>query len=112
MIRFDKAISITCYYCKSWQLTDYIVSVSTFNTDFIISGIAPYGLRELVVLGYSKEVDDDGKPLRPHLHLLEPQADDYIDMYADNLSLRGYVEYAANDYKLGKVINVISIIII
>lgn len=85
----------------SQDIPNYLVEpVSTFNTDFIISGIAPYGLRELVVLGYSKEVDDDGKPLRPHLHLLEPQADDYLDMYADNLSLRGYVEYAANDYKL------------
>lgn len=46
------------------------VPVSTFQTEFYISGIAPLD-HQLVLLGLSKELDENHKSLRPQLYILE-----------------------------------------
>ncbi|XP_075222669.1 vacuolar protein sorting-associated protein light [Lycorma delicatula] len=79
------------------NVSEFLVEpVSTFQTDFFVSGVAPLS-SQLVVLGYCKEQD---VPQRPQLHVIEPRAQDYIDISTDSLSLRGYQEYTANDYHL------------
>uniref|UniRef100_A0A1B6C2S4 RING-type domain-containing protein n=1 Tax=Clastoptera arizonana TaxID=38151 RepID=A0A1B6C2S4_9HEMI len=68
----------------------------TFQTDFLICGIAPLE-EELVVLGYCKEQDG---PQRPQLHVIEPKVEDYVDNCTNSLNLRGYHEYSCLDYHL------------
>lgn len=81
--------------------SEYLVEpVCTFQTDFVISGVAPLG-DQLVVLGYCVEPEaGGGGPQRPQLHIIEPHADHYVDASTDSLTLRGYLEYSANDYHL------------
>ncbi|KAK9887593.1 hypothetical protein WA026_023476 [Henosepilachna vigintioctopunctata] len=82
------------------NLPEYLVDpVSTFQTEFYISGIAPLD-QQLVLLGCSKELDDDQKSLRPQLYIVEYRDNDYTDICTDSLSLRGYKEYGVNDYHL------------
>ncbi|KAL3270997.1 hypothetical protein HHI36_021499 [Cryptolaemus montrouzieri] len=82
------------------NLPEYLVDpVSTFQTEFYISGIAPLDL-QLVLLGCSKELDDDRKSLRPQLYIVEYRDNDYTEICTDSLSLRGYKEYSVNDYHL------------
>lgn len=82
------------------DLPDYLVDpVSTFQTEFYISGIAPLD-HQLVLLGYPKELDADQKSLRPQLYIVEYRDNDYTDICTDSLSLRGYEEYTVNDYHL------------
>jgi hypothetical protein len=75
--------------------------VSTFTTEFYICGIGPLD-NQLVLLGYMKEPDVDGKAQRPQLYVVEPRREDYIEICTDSLSLRGYQEYKCNDYHLGE----------
>ncbi|KAK7789046.1 hypothetical protein R5R35_010545 [Gryllus longicercus] len=82
------------------ELPEYVVEpVSTFTTDFFICGIGPLD-NYLVLLGYMKEMDENGKAQRPQLYVLEPRPEDYIEVCTDGLSLRGYQEYKCNDYHL------------
>ncbi|XP_044763027.1 vacuolar protein sorting-associated protein 41 homolog [Coccinella septempunctata] len=82
------------------NLPEYLVDpVSTFQTEFYISGIAPLD-HQLVLLGCSKELDEDQKSLRPQLYIVEYRDNDYTDICTDSLSLRGYKEYSVNDYHL------------
>ena len=65
-------------------------SVSTFQTDFFICGIAPLDSSQLVVLGYPKERDiETNKALRPILCVLQYKTSDYVEICTDSLSLRG-----------------------
>ncbi|XP_045469262.1 vacuolar protein sorting-associated protein 41 homolog [Harmonia axyridis] len=82
------------------NLPEYLVDpVSTFQTEFYISGIAPLD-HQLVLLGCSKELDEEQKSLRPQLYIVEYRDNDYTDICTDSLSLRGYKEYSVNDYHL------------
>ncbi|XP_050502655.1 vacuolar protein sorting-associated protein 41 homolog [Diabrotica virgifera virgifera] len=82
------------------DLPEYLVDpVSTFQTEFYISGIAPLD-QQLVLLGFPKELDEHQKSLRPQLYIVEYRDNDYTDICTDSLSLRGYEEYSANDYHL------------
>lgn len=72
----------------------------TFQTDFLICGIGPLE-QQLVVLGYWREQET---PQRPQLHVLEPKAEDYIDICTNSLNLRGYHEYSCMDYHLGIIV--------
>ena len=79
---------------------EFIVDlVSTFETDYYISGIGPLD-DQLVILGYAKEPDDDGKAQRPVMYVVEPQANSFVELRYDSLSLRGYQHLACNDYHL------------
>lgn len=81
----------------------FFFSVSTFQTEFYISGIAPLD-HQLVLLGYPKELDANQKSLRPQLYIVEYRDNDYTDICTDSLSLRGYEEYTVNDYHLDVLI--------
>ncbi|XP_019871833.1 vacuolar protein sorting-associated protein 41 homolog [Aethina tumida] len=82
------------------DLPEYLVDpVSTFQTEFYISGIAPLD-HQLVLLGFPKELDENQKSLRPQLYIVEYRDNDYTDICTDSLSLRGYEEYSVNDYHL------------
>ncbi|XP_043470755.1 vacuolar protein sorting-associated protein 41 homolog [Leptopilina heterotoma] len=82
------------------DLPEYVVDpVSTFQVDFYISGIAPLE-NQLVLLGCSKILDDEGKSLRPTLHIVEPKYQDFSTVCVNSLTLRGYKEYSCNDYHL------------
>lgn len=86
------------------DLPEYLVDpVSTFQTEFYISGIAPLD-HQLVLLGFPKELDSNKKSLRPQLYIVEYRDNDYVDICTDSLSLRGYEEYTVNDYHLNVLI--------
>ena len=74
--------------------------MSAFETDFFISGIGPLD-DHLVILGYSKEPDEDGKAQRPVMYVVESQANSFVELRSDSLSLRGYQHLTCNDYHLG-----------
>lgn len=76
-----------------------LISVSTFQVDFYISGIAPLE-NQLVLLGCLKELDENGKSQRPRLHVVEPKHQDFFVVCSNSLTLRGYKEYSCNDYHL------------
>lgn len=66
------------------------VSVSTFQTDFFVCGVAPLHDNQIVVLGYPKERDEENdKALRPVLYVIEYKTSDYVEICTDSLSLRG-----------------------
>ncbi|XP_074029511.1 vacuolar protein sorting-associated protein light [Leptinotarsa decemlineata] len=82
------------------DLPEFLVDpVSTFQTEFYISGIAPLD-QHLVLLGFPKELDENHKSLRPQLFIVEYRDNDYSDICTDSLSLRGYQDYGVNDYHL------------
>ncbi|CAG9814950.1 unnamed protein product [Phaedon cochleariae] len=82
------------------DLPEYLVDpVSTFQTEFYLSGIAPLD-QQLVLLGYPKELDKNHKSPRPQLYIVEYRDNDCTDVCTDSLSLRGYEEYGVNDYHL------------
>ncbi|KAF5292644.1 hypothetical protein FQR65_LT11196 [Abscondita terminalis] len=86
------------------DLPEYLVDpVSTFQTEFYISGIAPLD-NQLVLLGFPKELDSNHKSMRPQLYVVEYRDSDYIEVCMDSLSLRGYEEYTVNDYHLDVLI--------
>lgn len=79
---------------------EYIVDlVSTFETDFFISGIGPLD-DILVILGYPKERDADNNAQRPEMYFVEPQPNGFVELRYDSLSLRGYQHLTCNDYHL------------
>ncbi|CAG9772738.1 unnamed protein product [Ceutorhynchus assimilis] len=85
-------------------LPEYLVDpVSTFQTEFYISGIAPLE-QQLVLLGVPKEQDENNKSLRPQLYIVEYKDNDYSDICTDSLTLRGYEKYSVNDYHLDVLI--------
>lgn len=77
--------------------------MSTFRTKFYICGIAPLD-QQLVLLGYPKHLSANKKSLRPKLYIFEYCDNNYTDICADSLSLRGYEEYKVNDYHLDVLI--------
>lgn len=67
-------------------------TISSFKTNFYISGLAPLQGCQLVILGYLKEKTSDHKSMRPILSVIEYK-DNNINYNAvirvDSLSLRG-----------------------
>uniref|UniRef100_A0A0A1WFZ4 Vacuolar protein sorting-associated protein 41 homolog n=1 Tax=Zeugodacus cucurbitae TaxID=28588 RepID=A0A0A1WFZ4_ZEUCU len=89
----------------SRDLPGFIVDpISTFQTTFYISGLAPLTSNQLVVLGCPKEKDAERKSLRPVLCVMEYKLNSSEEICTDSLSLRGYQEYTVNDYSLGCII--------
>ncbi|KAL9874625.1 vacuolar protein sorting-associated protein 41 homolog isoform X1 [Glossina fuscipes] len=83
-------------------LPGFIVDpISTFQTNFYVSGLASLTSNQLVVLGYPKEKDSERNALRPLLSVLEYKLNSSEEVCTDSLSLRGYKEYMVNDYILG-----------
>ncbi|CAG2062815.1 unnamed protein product [Timema podura] len=76
-----------------------VQQVSMFKTDFYICGIGPLD-SNLVILGYGKELDTDGKAQRPQLYVIDAKDEDYVELSTDSLTLRGFQEYKCNDYHL------------
>ncbi|KAI7847520.1 hypothetical protein BDC45DRAFT_525781 [Circinella umbellata] len=92
------------------QPIHYVEIISMFQTDYIVSGIAPFN-DTLLLLGYI--IDDDEHALdadtqdpklqrkkravRPELHIIN---DDNEEISADVLALHGFEHYQANDYVL------------
>lgn len=75
--------------------------VSTFQTEYLISGIAPLESNQLVLLGYPKEKDSEtGKACRPIVCVVEYKSCECIELSRDCLSLCGYSELKCNDYHL------------
>ncbi|XP_044728250.1 vacuolar protein sorting-associated protein 41 homolog [Chrysoperla carnea] len=86
------------------DLPEYRVDpVTTFQTDFYISGIAPLD-HQLVLLGLNKDKDIEQKSFRPQLYIVEYTDHDYIEICTDCLTLRGYRDYNCNDYYLDVLI--------
>ncbi|XP_022905494.1 vacuolar protein sorting-associated protein 41 homolog [Onthophagus taurus] len=86
------------------ELSEFLVDpISAFRTDFFISGIAPLS-HQLVLLGFPKETDKEGRSLHPELHIARYKENDYAEIYADSLSLRGYQHYKVNNYHLDVLI--------
>lgn len=83
-------------------LIDFLELVCDFQTDFYICGIAPLDT-QLVLLGYHKVHEEDGTARRPQLYVIEPKSNDYSEICTDILTLRGYQDYKASDYHLGKL---------
>ncbi|XP_059477900.1 vacuolar protein sorting-associated protein 41 homolog [Neocloeon triangulifer] len=83
------------------DLPDFKVEqIFNFHTDFYLCGIAPLD-NNLVLLGYPKELDENGKAQRPQLYVVEPKdGGDFDELSTDCLSLRGYQQYTCNDYHL------------
>ncbi|KAI4454815.1 vacuolar protein sorting vps41 [Holotrichia oblita] len=86
------------------ELSEYLVDpISAFRTEFYISGIAPLN-HQLILLGFPKELDENQRSLHPELHIVKYKDNDYTEIYADSLSLRGYQQYNVNDYHLDALI--------
>lgn len=84
----------------------YIVDpISSFKIDFIVCGLAPLELNQLVVLGFPKnfgstsDIDDD-KAKRPVLCAVEYEANDYSIICMDTLTIYGYQQYNHSNYHL------------
>ncbi|KAI8073983.1 hypothetical protein BC940DRAFT_363920 [Gongronella butleri] len=91
----------------------YMEIVTMFQTDYIISGIAPFN-DTILLLAYV--TDDDISSIdvdsldpesqrrrtasRPELHIIDPAADNE-EISVDVLAVHGYEHYQANDYGLG-----------
>ncbi|CAG0890895.1 unnamed protein product [Cyprideis torosa] len=101
----------------------YVEICSMFTTDFFISGIAPMhgGLStNLAVLAIPKtpnevsQAPESDQPSlhsalsevlpptgqRPHLKVIEPKQEEYLEISTDVLSIRGYADCKCNDYHL------------
>jgi hypothetical protein len=82
----------------------YLQITSMFQTDFYVSGIAPFG-KSLALLAHVVEEDEgdagEGKGgvenQRPELRLMSLAAE---ELSSDALPIEGFEQYQANDYKL------------
>lgn len=103
IINLNRKVTKTIYFEINYRFgcfkPETSFSVSTFQTEFYLSGIAPLD-HQLVLLGVPKELDENQKSLRPQLYIVEYRDNDYTDICTDSLSLRGYEEYSVNDYHL------------
>lgn len=58
----------------------------------------------MILLGFPKDLDENQCSLHPELHIVKYKDNDYTEIYADSLSLRGYKQYTVNDYHLDVLI--------
>lgn len=89
------------------QPNHYVEITTIFQTDYIISGIAPFN-DTLMLLSYILEDEDEEEDetnvgrkrlaAKPELHIINS---DNEEISADVLALHGYEHYQANDYVLG-----------
>jgi hypothetical protein len=84
--------------------------IAMFNTEYIVSGLAPFG-NDLVTLAYVEEEEEDNteggkagakggkqpQPERPELHIVSYRN---ANIASDALTVRGYERCRANDYHL------------
>ncbi|GAA5814860.1 hypothetical protein MFLAVUS_008363 [Mucor flavus] len=85
------------------QPSHFVEIVTIFQTDYIISGIAPFN-DTLMLLSYFMDDEDEETPqgpkrlaAKPELHIINA---DNEEISADVLALHGYEHYQANDYVL------------
>lgn len=91
----------------------YVEIVAMFRTDYIISGIAPFG-SDLVILSYTEAKKDDAntnandtekqvvKGAEPELRIVTR---DNGELSLDVLSIQGFENYKATDYRLEQMPN-------
>lgn len=73
--------NLPCFICDP---------VSTFHTEFFISGLAPLNKsQQLVVLGVPKEKNDDSSNQRPVLCAIKYENNDYEELCSDILTMNG-----------------------
>ena len=77
-----------------------LFSVSMFNIDSFVAGAGWLG-NHLALLVVPKDEELSGKGQRPQMKLVEPHQESYNEISADVLSIRGFQEYACNEYHLG-----------
>ena len=63
--------------------------------DSWISGLAPLGRDQLVLLTVLKEKEENGDAARPQLIVVEPQPTGFQEVCSDVLSIRGHERYAS-----------------
>ncbi|KAI7904801.1 uncharacterized protein BX663DRAFT_503574 [Cokeromyces recurvatus] len=83
------------------QRSHYAEIVNIFQTDYMISGIAPFN-DTVMLLSYLLDDDNDKDTCRrlaskPELHIINAENE---EISADVLALHGYEHYQANDYAL------------
>ena len=84
----------------SKSLLSILFSVSMFNIDSFVAGAGWLG-NHLALLVVPKDEELSGKGQRPQMKLVEPHQESYNEISADVLSIRGFQEYACNEYHLG-----------
>lgn len=72
--------NLPCFICDP---------VSTFQTEFYISGLAPLDENQLVVLGVPKEKNNDCNNRRPVFCAIKYLNNDYEELCSDILTLKG-----------------------
>lgn len=83
------------------DLPEFVVHPTvTFTTEYFVCGICPLDTTQLVILGYVKEKDEEGKSQRPRTCILQAEETKYVEMYEDKLSLYGFENCDCNDYQL------------
>ena len=89
---------------RTKDLPQYKVELaSSFHLpDLWVSGIAPFGDTDLVVLlVVPKQKTEDGDAMRPQVLVVEPQpGTGYQEVCSDVLSIRGFEKYRPKDYHL------------
>jgi vacuolar protein sorting-associated protein 41 len=72
------------------NLPGFIVDpISTFQTEFYVSGLAPLDINQLVVLGVPKERNESNYNQRPVLCAIRYDSNDYEEICSDILTLNG-----------------------
>jgi len=104
LVAFGTTVKV-CYIEKRTPVQEnlpaYLVRVdSNFTIDCDVCGIAPLG-DMVVVLALPRELDENGRPERPQLMVLEKsEASNQLELVStDLLSIRGHEEYTALDYQ-------------
>ncbi|KAI9486141.1 MAG: hypothetical protein EXX96DRAFT_471553 [Benjaminiella poitrasii] len=86
------------------QPSHYVEITNMFQTDYMISGIAPFNDTVMLLSYLLEEEEDDSEnntrrrlASKPELHIIDA---DNEEISADVLALHGYEHYQANDYVL------------
>ena len=79
----------------------FVFTGSMFNLDAFVAGVGWLGVH-LALLVVPKDKDLQGKGQRPQMKLVETHQDNYTEISADVLSIRGFQEYSCRDYHLGR----------
>uniref|UniRef100_UPI00398E8932 vacuolar protein sorting-associated protein 41 homolog isoform X2 n=1 Tax=Pristiophorus japonicus TaxID=55135 RepID=UPI00398E8932 len=82
--------------------TRYVEIVSTFESEFFISGLAPLGERLVLLMFVNEAFEQTDKEhyARPRLDIIHHLPDSYEEISSDALSVRGFQENECRDYSL------------